>query len=361
MAQNGSDSLARPFVALFVCDCKSKIMSASRVELAETGLAPCSGVDWAGHKSTIKEISMAKARAEVDDFRKFIQPVIEVLKGLGGSARPSEVCDAIAERLHLSDKELNQQRAVGGSLFENQVHWARLYLTKTGYLSSSKKGVWTLTTKGQNANLSDADVVEIVRDVGRQRKRKKTTPENAQEVIVDCSSPPDSPDVQDGHRVALLDVLRALPAAGFERLCQRLLREAGFQQVVVTGRSGDGGIDGHGILQVNPLVSFRVYFQCKRYKGSVGPSAIRDFRGAMMGRADKGIVLTTGAFTADAKREALRDGVPPVELVDGEKLLDMFEELELGLRPVTTYEVVDGFFDEFRGEAKLGNAAMGEN
>jgi restriction system protein len=126
------------------------------------------------------------------------------------------------------------------------------------------------------------------------------------------------------------------------------LRESGFTHVDVTGRTGDGGIDGSGTLQLNPLVSFKVLFQCKKYKGSVSSSQIRDFRGAMAGRADKGIVITTGSFTADAKREASRDGVPPIELIDGSRLVQMLEQLELGLKPVQTYEVDASFFDEFR-------------
>jgi restriction system protein len=126
------------------------------------------------------------------------------------------------------------------------------------------------------------------------------------------------------------------------------LRESGFQHVTVTGRSGDGGLDGNGVLEINPFVSFRVLFQCKRYSGAVTPSQVRDFRGAMAGRADKGIILTTGTFTAEARREAVRDGVPPIELVDGEKLLDMFEKLELGLKPRAAFEVDDQFFEDFR-------------
>ena len=150
------------------------------------------------------------------------------------------------------------------------------------------------------------------------------------------------------HSERLLALLKSLPPSGFERLCQRLLREAGFEQVVVTGRSGDGGIDGNGVLALNAFVSFRVLFQCKRYEGSVGPGHVRDFRGAMQGRADKGIVLTTGTFSADARREAVRDGVPPIELVDGEKLIQLFEDLELGLTPRTAYELNERFFDEYR-------------
>ena len=150
------------------------------------------------------------------------------------------------------------------------------------------------------------------------------------------------------YRAEALDILLALPPAGFERLSQRLLRESGFTQVVVTGQSGDGGIDGYGTLQINPLVSFKVLFQCKRYSKSVSPSHVRDFRGAMSGRADKGIILTTGTFTAEARREATRDGAPPIELIDGEKLLDMLESLELGLQPGTKFEIDHAFFGEFK-------------
>lgn len=142
-------------------------------------------------------------------------------------------------------------------------------------------------------------------------------------------------------------MLLNLSPDAFERICQRLLREAGFQEVKVTGRSGDGGIDGYGNLEINPFVSFNVLFQSKRYKGSVSASQVRDFRGAMQGRADKGIIITTGSFTSDAKKEAKRDGAPPIELVDGEKLVQMFEKLELGVIPSMVYEVDKAFFKEF--------------
>jgi restriction system protein len=145
-------------------------------------------------------------------------------------------------------------------------------------------------------------------------------------------------------------MIRGLPAGGFERLCQRLLRESGFQQVEVTGRSGDGGIDGKGLLQINPLLSMQVVFQSKKYgpATSVTVSQTRDLRGAMAGRSDKGIFITTSTFTADARREALREGVPPIELVDGQKLVAMFEDLQLGLIPKRIYEIDVKFFDEFK-------------
>ena len=179
-----------------------------------------------------------------------------------------------------------------------------------------------------------------VRIFAEERKKKKGNSETEDE------APETIARQTTDYRKELLTLLLRLSPAGFERLCQRLLRESGFVRVVVTGRSGDGGIDGHGTLQVNPLVSFKVLFQCKRYSNAVTPTQVRYFRGAMQGPADKGIVTTTGTFTAEARKEATRDGVPPIELVDGQKMIDMFSELELGLKPIKTFEIDADFFKE---------------
>lgn len=274
------------------------------------------------------------------EFVKYMGPVLEALKELGGSARPAEVEAKVVDILHVPDEVQDEQLASGGSRFRNRIHWARFYLSKAGFLDSSVRGVWNLTEEGQAKALSYPEALKICRDVQTKWGRSAKSPKKVE--IED-----DDEVIEVDHREELLNLLKKLPPEGFERLCQRLLRESGFQQVTVTGKSGDGGLDGHGVLQVNPLVSFYVYFQSKRWAGSVGASVVRDFRGAMMGRADKGIIITTGTFTVDAKKEAVRDGVPPIELVDGEKLVTMFEGLELGLKPKTVYEIDESFFEEF--------------
>jgi restriction system protein len=281
-------------------------------------------------------------------------PVIEALQDLGGSGRPAEVVDWITEKLNISEEEQNDLLTSGQPRYVNDIHWARYYLVQSGYIDSSKRGVWNLTKKGLSASLSHQDASSIFREVldiyreSQAAKRKEPGLDDTDDgEAVSEESPTLMPT---DHRSRLMEILMSLPPDGFERLSQRLLRESGFQQVNVTGRTGDGGIDGNGSLQINPFVSFQVLFQCKRYAGSVTVSHVRDFRGAMMGRADKGIMITTGTFTKDARREAVRDGVPPVELVNGEKLLNMLEKLELGLKSVTTYEVDDDFFDEFRAK-----------
>jgi restriction system protein len=285
-------------------------------------------------------------------FVKYFGPVLRALQQLGGSGRPDEVRSAIARELSLSEEEQSEPLpSKAQPRFDNQVHWARFYLSKAGLLDSSKRGVWAMTEKGREAlPLSDSDARNVFRAVSATFAKSK--PAKAEPSETDSSedqlvTPSDSGVVQPNYRDEIAAKLQSLSPPGFERFCQRLLRESGFQEVSVTGKSGDGGIDGIGILQVNTLVSFKVLFQCKRYVGSVPVAQIRDFRGAMMGRADKGIIITTGSFTADARKEAVRDGVPPIELVDGEKLIGMLEQLELGLKPRTTFEVDLEFFKSF--------------
>jgi len=284
-------------------------------------------------------------------FVGYFWPVIEALWQLGGSARPAEVCERVVKNLAISEETQAEVTSNGRPRFDNQVAWARFYLAKAGLIDSSRRGVWSLTEKGRSlAVLSFSDAVEIFKEVSAQFHAGKSEESDQVEAESESGAPPEETTTSaiGDHRQQVLDLLRGLPASGFERFCQRLLRESGFQQVTVTGRSNDGGIDGIGILQVNALVSFKVFFQCKKYEGTVSPSQVRDFRGAMMGRTDKGIILTTGSFTSEAKREALRDGVPPIELVDGDKLVEMLEQIELGLSPIKAYRIDAEFFHEFQ-------------
>lgn len=305
-------------------------------------------------------------QSTLPEFARWINPVLRALHELGGSARPREVVERVALNEQVSDEALDQLNPAGGQRFPNQVHWARFYLADAGYIDRSKHGVWKLTDTGAALSCLDETALEVlVREVqGRSAVASKivqtpialadapsNTPVELQEALTEADAKHGevlAPDQEDGdYRTKLSTILKSLAPAGFERLCQRLLREAGFEQVVVTGKSNDGGIDGHGVLVLNPFVSFRVLFQCKRYAGSVVPAQVRDFRGAMQGRADKGLILTTGTFTVEARREANRDGAPPIELVDGENLIELFERLELGLKPVTTYEINESFFSEY--------------
>lgn len=284
-------------------------------------------------------------QARGPEFIRFFRPILEVLRELGGSGTASEIVDRSLEIAKVSEAEQETVNKNGLSRVKNQVRWARQYLVWSGYLDSSRRGVWSLTNKGTILDLSAFNALEVFKIIQSTRAELKRDKKQA-ESQADESVPIDT-EAKD-HRSALLDLIKSLSPGGFERLSQRLLRESGFQHVTVTGKSSDGGIDGIGTLQVNPFVSFNVLFQCKRYQGAVTPSQVRDFRGAMMGRADKGLIITTGTFTLEAKKEARRDGVPPIELVDGDILIDMFEKLELGLIPKRDYDIDEKFFEEYK-------------
>ncbi len=281
-------------------------------------------------------------------FTRYMIPLLQVLREMGGASSSYEATDLVIEKEKIPESELAQTLKNGQSRIRNQIAWARMYLVHSGHIDSSARGVWRLTEKGMQDDLSAVDSVTLFKSVQGTLKSEKSTEapsKNGDELAAQVEAEEERLEAEE---TALLPLLKTLSPEGFERLCERLLREHNFQNVKVTGRSGDGGIDGEGILEINPLMSFKVIFQCKRYQGSVGAPQIRDFRGAMMGRADKGIFLTTGIFTMEAKKEAVRDGAPPIELVDGEKLVKMFEKRELGVKPKVTYEVDAEFFKEFK-------------
>lgn len=287
-------------------------------------------------------------KAKGPEFIRFFKPILQILKESGGSGTTSEVIDRAIELLQIPESEQEVTLKNGQSRIRNQVQWSRLYLVRAGYLESSRRGVWSLTEKGAQTDLATLNAYEVFQLVQKGLRAEKKKKE-LEEPFIDerDESSAENPD----YKSELLAVIKSLPPDGFERLCQRVLRESGFQEVTVTGKTGDGGIDGIGVLQVNPFVSFNVLFQCKRYQGSVTPSQVRDFRGAMAGRADKGIMMTTGTFTVEAKKEARRDGAAPIELVAGEDLVKLFEDLELGLVPRRTFEIDRKFFDEFSRSA----------
>lgn len=279
------------------------------------------------------------------EFVKWFAPILDALNQLGGSGRPREVSDKIAKNLELPDKVLEETVKSGAPKFHNQVCWARQYLVWEGLLDSSKHGIWTLTEKGMQTTLTEQKSQEIFfKWVDIHQKARKNKTEN--EIIQEQEET--EPEIfESTYKPDLLEILQKLTPSGFEQICSRLLRESGFENVTVTGQSHDGGIDGYGTLEINPFVSFKVLFQCKRYQGIVSRSHVGDFRNAMIGRAEKGIIMTTGSFSTEAIKEANREGAPKVELVDGEKLVEMFKKVELGMKQKVIYEVDLPFFEPF--------------
>ncbi len=283
-----------------------------------------------------------------------MNPLLRALQALGGSGSVEEIYDKVVELEQFSEELLSQ---LHDSEKSNQTEigyrlaWARSYLKKYGLLDNSARGIWSLNAQSKDFTKCDPQaVVQHVRGLWHKAHKKgKGSAETAASTPLssDSLSPSDDMAEEPEWKQKLHAVLtQKLNPAAFERLVQRVLREAGFTQVEVTGRSGDGGIDGRGIARIHGLMSFHVLFQCKRYKGSVSAGDIRDFRGAMMGRADKGLFITTGTFTPAAVKEATRDGAPPIDLLDGNDFAEKLRELGIGVttKTVQVYAVDEAWF-----------------
>ena len=294
------------------------------------------------------------AATDVPQYHEMLWPALQAVAELGGSASIGEIVETVISREGFSDA---QQAVLHNNGPETEIGyrlaWARTYLKGMGLLTNSARGVWALTDEGTalltDPSATDGQRLEKVRQMWSahladlRKARKSRYSQNADE--------PDAAELAEevSWKEQLLEQLLIMAPDAFERLAQRLLREADFDNVNVTGKSGDGGIDGLGVYRLG-LVSFPVFFQCKRYRGSVGSGAVRDFRGAMSGRGDKGLLITTGSFTADAKKEATRDGAPPVDLIDGDRLCELLKRYDLGVRTSTrTVEDIsidDAFFKD---------------
>ncbi len=284
----------------------------------------------------------------IPKYDELFNPLLITIKNLGGSALISELEEGVIKNLCLTEKEIAEPHNERQTKLQYRLAWARSYLKAYGLLDNSERGVWVLTAKGKDIDTVDLrQVVRFVQDLSKGKK-SRLVEKNAKTVMDIEAVEVAEAVLEETWREELLSRLLDLAPDAFERLCQRLLRESGFVEVRVTGRSGDDGIDGVGIVRLGGLLGFPILFQCKRYRGSVGAGTIRDFRGAMIGRADRGLVITTGTFSRDAKIEATRDGAPPIDLIDGEQLLEKLKELHLGVtvKMVEQISILPDFFKE---------------
>jgi restriction system protein len=261
---------------------------------------------------------------KIPQYNDMFNPVLQALQELGGSGSIEEINNKVIEMQNYPADIVDILHGEGPTTeIEYRLAWARTYLKKYGLLENSSRGVWAISNdKSSVKEINPKDVVDFVHALQKDKKDKSID----SDTIID-----DGENENKTWQEELMELLLSMSPDAFERLIQRILREAGFSQVEVTGKTGDGGIDGKGIFKIAGLISFNVLFQCKRWQNSVTASDIRDFRGALQGRADKGLFATTGSFTRDAIKEASRDGATPIDLLDGEALTNKIKELKLGL------------------------------
>jgi len=255
-------------------------------------------------------------------FDDLFNPTINALHVLGGSGSISEIEEEVAKQMKLTEAEVNDLHKGNMTKFAYRLAWTRNYLKGFGLLDNSARGVWVLT--GSGLKTKEVDKEKVKRFVRQKRLENRESVDSSSEDSIQVM-----PEIS--WQESLLEVLKGMDPIAFERLCQRFLRELGFQNVEVTQRSNDGGIDGFGIIKIGTVISFKCGFQAKRYKNTVSPDIVRDFRGAIIGRADRGVIISTGTFTREAKKEAIRDGAPQIDLIDGNELAEKLKDLRLGV------------------------------
>ena len=267
-------------------------------------------------------------------YTVFFIPTLKALDELGGSGSNQEIYNRVLTITQLSTDVINEMHNFTMTEVEYRLAWARTYLKNYGAIESSKQSIWALTANGKKMlKEGNIDPKEIQSYSAKKRGKSKVSSETD---LIEAESV--------NWREQITERLQNLDPYAFERLAQRLLRECGFSDVQVTKRSGDGGIDGTGKLRIQGIFSFNVAFQCKRYKGQVGASAIRDFRGSLGTNIEKGVLITTGAFTKAAKDEASSEGKRLIDLMDGEELISKLAEYGIGLNEVKSYEIDEDFF-----------------
>ncbi len=296
---------------------------------------------------------MSKKKGGQAEFVKWFGPVLDALRALGGSARPREIAEWIGEAYNIPDNVLNARYEKSRQLkFPNQIAWARQYLVWDGLLDSSKHGVWTLTTKGSSTKLNTEQAHDIFLKwvkIFQDLRENKEPLDKATENVIKAQ---ESNELEEGQSVikpSIIEVLQSISFVGFEHLCGRLLKEYNFENIEITQRSNDGGIDGYATLKLNPFVSLSVFFQCKRYQGTVPTEKVQAFIGVMETNkrsVEKGLIITTGSFAKNAM-EIEKSNIK-LELIDGDKLVEMFENVELGVVAKTIFEPDMKFFEQYR-------------
>ena len=277
----------------------------------------------------------------IPNYATLIEATFSALKMLGGSGKNDEINSKVAEILELSNEVQDIPHLNSSSLSEVNYRcaWARTILKNYGALENSARSVWTIKPEFTGIDSVDGAIVEKFRNIKSEKTQKFNTAEEKME-----EQGVDVPEEVKPWRKHLYEVLINMDPYGFERLTQRVLRECGFTNVVVTKKSGDGGIDGTGKLKINGIFSFNIAFQCKRYQGSVGAGDIRDFRGSLTTDIEKGVFITTGSFSKPAIEEASNPGKQQIDLIDGEEFITKLAEFGIGVKEVKDYEIDEQFF-----------------
>lgn len=291
---------------------------------------------------------------EIPKFDETFLPILEVLKD-DRVLKSRELIDEVKKRFYsnLSEDQLKQETKSGDLLIDNRIAWGKSYLKKGGYIAFPERGYVKITEKGKNHPNSitlrdlenESSLFEFYKSENHQAINVKTTQ-------LEISSPQDLIDegfnrIESEVKNELLQKLKSIDPYFFEKVVLRLLKKMGYGEFIETSKSNDGGID--GIINEDKLGLDKIYIQAKRFnEGKVREKDIRNFIGAMSGDTNKGVFVTTSDFDEKALVKA-RSAHHKIICIDGQKLVSLMHEFNVGIQVRTIYEIKqidEDFFDE---------------
>lgn len=291
---------------------------------------------------------------EIPKFDETFLPILEILK-TGKVYKTRELIEEVKSKFYsgLSEEQLKQQTKSGDLLIDNRIAWGKSYLKKGGYIYFPERAHVQITDKGKNhsSNLTVRDL-ENENSFFSFYNQEKGVSSDKNESEINISSPQDLIDegfnrIEKDIKAELLLKLKSLDPYFFEKVVLRLLKKMGYGEFIETAKSGDGGID--GIINEDKLGLDKIYIQAKRFnEGKVREKDIRNFIGAMSGDTNKGVFVTTSDFDDKAIQKA-RSAHHKIICIDGQKLVGLMHEYNVGIQIKTTYEIKqidEDFFDE---------------
>ena len=251
---------------------------------------------------------------------------------------------------------LNEKTSSGANVLLDRIAWGKSYLKLGKFVHYPKRGVVQITEKGKDrlkiGKLSLEDLQNDIDFISHRESQKNKKENEVKEISIDSSTPQDLIDsgfskIEAQVKTELLEKLKEIDPYYFEKVILILLKKMGYGDFVETSKSGDGGID--GIINEDKLGLEKIYTQAKRYnENKVREKEIRNFIGAMSGDTSKGVFITTSTFDQSAIRKA-REAHHSIILIDGEKLVDLMHQYNVGVQIKIAYEVKEldnDFFEE---------------
>jgi len=292
---------------------------------------------------------------ELPKFHETFNPILDILSS-GEIVHHRELLKRVVDKYYSSlPKEILDQKTKSGEiLILNRIAWGKSYLKKGGYIVYPERGMVQITDKGKKSIINgDLQLNEVVGETNfldfyTEEKNKNISISN--EII--NSSPQDLIDkgfseIEAQVKNELLEKLKKIDPYYFEKVILMLLKKMGYGDYIETSKSGDGGID--GIINEDKLGLDKIYIQAKRYgENKVREKDIRNFIGAMSGDTNKGVFVTTSDFDKGAHQKA-HDAHHTIILIDGNKLVDLMHQYNVGIQIKATYEVKELDEDFFEG------------